>query len=312
MQLKARLRELRRTKDPKQKGNGRYFNTKQLMATKSSGSEEQKYFRAYLQRYAHYVLLRAQCFSGMFTEIAPRNVEQTSGSSRSSSRSSSSRRSKSKSSKNSEAAVKPITATALRSEHLDAARMLLKAGCACVLKDGEDCEVTASCAERVALDMNGLTTAVATALNRALQPDSKSTEEVDAALIKSWCEFYSQELLPQTKAMLKKTSDTLDAYGMFLPSRMGASVAQELLEKGLLKGEGETSEDEENKENASPAVDEANDEVEADAASVDGSSTPSKAESADDEEEENEKEAVKADEQEDEYEYDEYEYDDED
>merc|ERR1712125_208096 len=47
---------------------------------------------------------------------------------------------------------------------------------------------------------------------------------------------------PQTKAMIKKTSATLDRYGIFLPSRMGASVSQELLEKGL-KGIQEETDD---------------------------------------------------------------------
>merc|ERR1712157_298925 len=77
--LKARLRELRRTKDPKRKGN--YFNSKQLLLTTppSSNQQQQKQqdsdtniipYRAFLARYAHYVLLRAQCFSGMFQEIS--------------------------------------------------------------------------------------------------------------------------------------------------------------------------------------------------------------------------------------------------
>jgi hypothetical protein len=68
-------------------------------------------------------------------------------------------------------------------------------------------------------------------LNRALKNDD--LEGADPALIKRWCEFYSEQLLPQTRAMVKKTSAKLDAYGLFLPSRMGASLSPETLEKGL-------------------------------------------------------------------------------
>ena len=109
--------------------------------------------------------------------------------------------------------------------------MLLKSGIACTLKEGEECENTAIAAERVASDMIGLTTAVAIALNRALK--GSDLKGADPAIIKRWCEFYSEDLLPQTKSMVKKTAAKLDAYGLFLPSRMGASVPQEVLQKGL-------------------------------------------------------------------------------
>lgn len=138
---------------------------------------------------------------------------------------------------------KPITSTALRPEHLEAAQMLLKAGTACQLKDGEECENTAIAAERVASDMIGLTTAVAMALNRALK--GNNLKGSDPAIIKRWCEFYSEELLPQTKSMVKKTAAKLDAYGLFLPSRMGASISQEVLLKGLKLAEIEAEEEEE-------------------------------------------------------------------
>uniref|UniRef100_A0A7S2LGQ7 ENTH domain-containing protein n=1 Tax=Leptocylindrus danicus TaxID=163516 RepID=A0A7S2LGQ7_9STRA len=182
-QLKANLRTLRRTKDPKRK-EGKFFNSRQLLAG-STNDEIQKY-RAFMARYAHYVLLRVQCFGGNFVEIAPRQTDAKSGAS---------------SKKKSRKPEKPITSVALRSEHLDAAKMILKAGCACALKNEEDNEITASCAERVAIDMNGLTTAVAVALNRALRGDDK---DIDHSIVKKWCEFYSQELLPQTKSMIKK------------------------------------------------------------------------------------------------------------
>jgi hypothetical protein len=201
--LKARLRELRRTRDPKRKD--KFFNSKQLLSG-DSGPEDIK-FRAYMSRYAHYVLLRAQCFGGMFDEISSQPKPEK------------------------KKAPKPITATAMRVEHLEAAIMLLKAGVVCQLKEGEECENTALAAERVASDLIGLTAAVAIALNRALKNDD--LKGADPALLKRWCVFYSEELLPQTKSMVKKISPKLDAYGLFLPSRMGTSVSQELLEKGL-------------------------------------------------------------------------------
>jgi len=177
-----------------------------------------KTFRAFLGRYAHYVLLRAQCFGGIFTEIG---VEPTTNDSKS----------------KKPQRTKVITSTCLKNEHLEAAQMLLKAGLACAMKDDEECENTAIALERVVSDLIGLTTAVAKALNNALKSSEFDGDVMDRDLVKKWCEFYSEELLPQTKAMVKSTAPTLDAYGLFLPSRMGASVSQDLLQKGL-KGAG--------------------------------------------------------------------------
>lgn len=163
-----------------------------------------------MARYAHYVLLRAQCFGGMFDEIssAPAPLKDKK-----------------------KAVVKPITSTSLRSENLDAAKMLLQAGVACQLKEGEECENTAIAVERVASDLIGLTAGVAMALNRALKDDD--LKGADPALIRQWCEFYSEELSPKTRSMVKRTTPKLDAYGLFLPSRMGATVSQDILQKGL-------------------------------------------------------------------------------
>ncbi|CAJ1952470.1 unnamed protein product [Cylindrotheca closterium] len=206
--LKARLRELRRTRDPKRKE--KFFSSKQLLA--GDDKPENAKFKAFMSRYAHYVLLRVQCFGGMFDEIGVEPGKET-------------KKSKSK------PKPKPITSTCLRVEHLDASALLLKAGVACQLKDGEECENTAIAAERVASDLIGLTSAVAKALNRALERDE--LDGSDAELIKRWCEFYSEDLLPQTRSMVKRTTPKLDAFGLFLPSRMGATVSQDTLQKGL-------------------------------------------------------------------------------
>ena len=239
--LKAHLRELRRTRDPKRKD--KYFNSKQLLAGDSK-PEYAKFF-AFMSRYAHYVLLRAQCFSGSFDEIAAEpKVDR-------------------------KKTPKPITNTALRAEHLDAAAVLLKAGLACQLKDGEDCENTAIAAERVASDLIGLTGAVAIALNRVLKEDN--LKGGDPVLIQKWCELYKKQLLPQTKTMVKKISPKLDAYGLFLPSRMGTSVSQELLERGLNLLEEDDEEDEEAGEDEGAAA--GKDDAEEDKAAEEGTET---------------------------------------
>jgi hypothetical protein len=210
----ARLRELRRTRDPKRKE--KYFNSKQLLA--GDNKPETAKYRAFMSRYAHYVLLRVQCFGGMFDEISSPPASD---------------KDKKK------ALIKPVTSTNLRAEHLDAAKMLLKAGLACQLRDGEDCENTAIAVERVASDLIGLSAGVAMALNRALKDGD--LKGADPALIKQWCEFYGDELAPQTRSMVKKTTPKLDAFGLFLPSRTGASVSQDILQRGL-KLEGTTAE----------------------------------------------------------------------
>jgi len=273
--LKARVRELRRTRDPKRKG--KFFSSKLLQA--GDTSEETAKFRAFMGRYAHYVLLRAQCFGGMFDEIASPPAKDN---------------------KKKKAAPKPITSTVLKVDHLDAAKLLLKTGVACALKNDEECENTALAVERVASDLIGLNTAVCGALTKALKGDDLNG--ADPALIKKWCEFYSEELLPQTRAMVKKTAPKLDAFGLFLPSRMGPTVAQDLLQKGLKLDETSTAAEEDaDAKKEEPAEEES----EADKAEDEG----------DDAEEELEEEEGGDDVEEiDEYEYDEEEeyYDDED
>lgn len=237
-----------------------------------------------MARYAHYVLLRAQCFGGMFDEIsaapaAPKDKKKV--------------------------VVKPITSTALRVENLDGARMLLQAGMACQLKDGEECENTAIAVERVASDLIGLTAAVAMALNRALKDDD--LKGADPILIKQWCEFYSEELSPQTRSMVKKTTPKLDAYGLFLPSRMGATVSQDILQKGLKLDE--------TKLDSSEAIDEEEEVIDTEdkktdvvAADEESPVTEEAEPVAEDKEEEAAVETPKEVEEEDEYEYEEEEY----
>ncbi|VEU45326.1 unnamed protein product [Pseudo-nitzschia multistriata] len=278
--LKARVRELRRTRDPKRKG--KFFSSKLLLA--GDTSEETAKYRAFLGRYAHYVLLRAQCFGGMFDEIAAPSAKDT---------------------KKKKAAPKPITSTSLKADHLDAAKLLLETGLACVLKKGEENENTALAVERVASDLLGLTTAVTGALTRALKDDD--LKGADPVLIKKWCEFYSESLLPQTRSMVKKTAPTLDAYGLFLPSRMGPTLSQDLLQKGLKLDEsssaGDAEESETSKKEASSDEEKESDHADEEAA---GESDAPLEEDEDEVEEE-------LDDM-DEYEYDEEEeyYDDED
>jgi hypothetical protein len=202
-------------------------------------------FRAFLSRYAHYVLIRTQCFGGMFDEIAGPSTTSPPAPSHDSKKS----KSKNKS------ASKPITSTNLRQENLDAAKLLLNAGVACVLRDGEECENTALAVERVASDLISLTGAVAKALNKALPSvimddtnNNKNHDDtdddkhqwkggVDVLLLKKWVEFYNDELAPKTRAMVKKTAPKLDAFSLFLPSRPSDTVSQDLIQKGLKLGE---------------------------------------------------------------------------
>ena len=161
------------------------------------------------------MLLRAQCFGGAFDEIGkPPPMRK-------------------------KAVKKPMTATVLRPEHLEAAKLVLSAGMDCSLKEAEVCHHTAVAVERVASDLMALSKSVATALNQALAVDD---DQLDPVLLQKWCKFYSESLLPKTRSMVKKTTPKLDAFNLFLPARIGASVPQELLQKGL-KGREEVEED---------------------------------------------------------------------
>jgi len=139
----------------------------------------------------------------------------------------------------------PITSTRLKEEHLQTAKRVLTDGIACTLQPNEVCELTAHAMERVASDMIGLTTAVATALNYALtnyDDDNDDDDDavvvglvVDKGILKRWCEFYVLELLPRTKGMIESTTPILDAYGLLLPSNsMGnCAVSDDLLQMGM-------------------------------------------------------------------------------
>lgn len=249
--LKQRLRALRKTKDPKRSGGGarggtRYFDSKVLIG--QDEDPETQAYRAFLSRYAHYVLTRAQTFGGVFNEISLAQMPAPAPSKKG--------RSKSKGS-----SPKPKNPP-LCEEHLKFAQMVLKAGLACTLHDGEDSESTATCVERVAADLMGLTAAVAVALKRELRSSSGVDDE---ATVRQWCEFYSDELLPETKKFCKKVTGKLDTYGLYLPSRIGATLSQELLEKGLKLGsvdEKESAGEEEEQEAAEGGSEEEEESVE--------------------------------------------------
>mmetsp|Transcript_14037 Transcript_14037/g.30554 ORF Transcript_14037/g.30554 Transcript_14037/m.30554 type:complete len:615 (-) Transcript_14037:163-2007(-) len=291
--LKQRLRALRKTKDPKRSSGGRggtrYFDSKVLIG--ADDDPETSGYRAFLSRYAHYVLTRAQTFGGIFNEISLASIPTPPTSKKG--------RSKSKG----DGSVKPKNPP-LCEEHLKFAQMVLKAGLACTLHDREDSESTAMCVERVAADLMGLTAVVAVALKRELKQQTISEDSEE--LVKQWCEFYSEELLPETKKFCKKVTNKLDAYGLYLPSRMSASLPTDLLEKGLKLGAGAgEKEDEEGEEVEEDASDEEKSEK-SEEGEVDGGTADegdvSMAMSAD--------AASPQDDEYDEYEYDEYdEYD---
>lgn len=272
--LKARLRELRRTRDPKSKTKERYFNSKRLTVDEEeqdheheTGDDKEKARRyaAYLERYGRYVLLRAQCFGGPFVEIADPPSPPPS-------------RKGAKSKKNHHV---PLTSSRLRADHLEGAAMVLEASRACALKDGECVEHTASAAERVAADLLGLTAATAAALDRALSKDDHENK----ALLKRWCVFYREDLLPKTKALVRKVSPKLDRYGLFLPSRLAANVRPELLDKGLRYDDDEMEEENDNKKKDN-AEEETKDEVADEADTISSSQKVSASSTQDDEEDE--------------------------
>lgn len=245
--LKQRLRALRKTKDPKRSSGGggggrggtRYFDSKVLIGV--DNDPETAGYRAFLSRYAHYVLTRAQTFGGVFNEISLTSVPSSSPPS-----SKKGRKSKGGGSGGSSASKNQPKNPPLCEEHLKFAQMVLKAGLACTLHDGEDSESTAMCVERVAADLMGLTAAVAVALKRELKQQQQSSsssssstsKDSEEELVKQWCEFYADELLPETKKFCKKVTNKLDTYGLYLPSRISSSLSPELLEKGLKLGGG--------------------------------------------------------------------------
>lgn len=286
--LKQRLRALRKTKDPKRASSGggggrggggstRYFDSKVLLGV--DDDPDNQGYRAFLSRYAHYVLTRAQTFGGIFNEISLASMP-TSSSPPPSKKGGG--RSKSKSDTALGGGKKPKNPP-LCEEHLKFAQMVLKAGLACTLHEGEDSESTAMCVERVAADLMGLTAAVATALKRELKQSSLSLSSSSDELTKQWCEFYAEELLPETKKFCKKVTNKLDAYGLYLPSRISASLSPELLEKGLKLGGG-TSRTTKNKENDEGEEDKEEEEGEA-AAEAKKQAVEEKAETCEEEEE---------------------------
>merc|ERR1719310_908667 len=217
--LKQRLRALRKTKDPKRSGGGsrgastRYFDSKVLIGP--DNDPDNSGYRAFLSRYAHYVLTRAQTFGGVFNEISLAHMAASAAPARKG-RSS---RSKGSAGGGGAAAKKPKHPP-LSAEHLKFSQMVLKAGLACTLHDAEESESTAQCVERVASDLMGLTAAVATAIRRELKGAAPTEGEASDELVRQWCAFYADELLPETKRFCKKVTGRLDAYDLYLPSRI--------------------------------------------------------------------------------------------
>ena len=234
--LQARLRELRRTRDQKRKL--RYFDKRLILKFATKGQSEADRVELqpvydFIARYAHYVIMRAQHFAGPFNDLGVVNVKSSGDKDKDKGRGRGrgGRREKKRDEKE-----QPITKTSLRLELLQASKAVLKAGCECKLRSGEDTEVTAACMERVANDLNLMCSTVATTLSKTLSGGGVNGEGVDKKLVKEWCEFYSAELLPQTKLLLKDTAKNLDRHNIFIPTRLGAGVTSDLLKRGMEGG----------------------------------------------------------------------------
>ena len=271
--LKARMRELRRTRDPKRKD--KFFNVRQLMEGGKQGEKDGRdvEFKQFMGRYASYVLLRTQCFGGQFTEISGPAGGARGG------------RGNGRTQKKGKEAL-AATSTSLRAEHLEAVKMLLKSGCACRAMEGELCDNTAVCLERVGMDLNALAAAVAGALSRAL----KGGTEVDGELLRKWCEFYKLELMPQVKEFVKESGRKLDQYGLFIGSSRGQGVSEELLTKGLSGGNGGGSVTGSATGSSSKAAAAVSDEKEDDTAETEGGEKQEEEERKSEEEEEHKSE----------------------
>src|SRR5210317_1458748 len=122
-----------------------FFYPLSIVFQTNSIQPENQAYRAFLSRYAHYVLTRAQTFGGTFNEISLAQMPTPPLS----------KKGRSKSSRGGGASAKPKNPP-LCEEHLKFAQMVLKAGLACTLHDGEEQENTAMCVERVAADLMGL------------------------------------------------------------------------------------------------------------------------------------------------------------
>lgn len=215
--LKQRLRELRRLPDGKK--GGKYFAS----AVFSSKP-------AFVTRYAHYVLLRTQCFGGAFDEIY------------STERPTPKQQSKRKSKQRPTAHLKSSN-NPLCEEHYKAAELLLKAGTAVCrnLKDDDVDENTALAAERVASDLMALTVACGKALSSRSSSRTQSAPP-PPALVRQWCVWYRDTLVPQTKQVLHQLSPPLDAFGLYLPSRIPKTgLTASALEEMIAAGENEAA-----------------------------------------------------------------------
>lgn len=220
--LRGRFIELKHSRDVKRGKRGMYFARSLIL--KLDGKGDSNKYKKILSKYTRYVLLRTQCFSGMFSEIdhtrsnlfsSLDDVDQNL-------------------SLCSESTYIPyFTSTNLNQDNLDAAKLVLRAGVACSAlsceKYSEHIAVAIDCLVK---DLIGLVNVVGNTLNVALTQHGINKKNENQILLDRWCDFYIQTLLPQTKQVIRITMPLLDRYGLYLPSRNGKNLKNELLVEG--------------------------------------------------------------------------------
>jgi len=210
---------LKHRRDIKRGKRGMYFARSLIL--KLDGKGDSNKYKKILSKYTRYVLLRTQCFSGMFSELDHTqsiifsklgDIDQ-------------------KLPLDSESTHIPcFISTSLNQDNLDAAKLVLRAGVACsALSCEKYSEHIAVAIECLVTDLIGLVRVVGNTLNVALAQDDTNKNKKTQILLDRWCDFYIQLLLPQTKQVIRTTMPLLDRYGLYLPSRTGGSLRNELL-----------------------------------------------------------------------------------
>ncbi len=87
--------------------------------------------------------------------------------------------------------------------------MVLRDGMVCALLDGEETELTAMCIEQVEANLMGFEAVVAVVLKSELKKQTPS-EDASAELLRQGCEFYSEDLPPDTNKFCKRAMGMLD------------------------------------------------------------------------------------------------------